>query len=754
MKKIRFLLVALAAGMAVVSCNKAALNPAPVPGGGNDTPVSVSLNSVSPELSAAAVGDPGAGTKAVDSPLGEGTVDAVVHDLWAIQYDATGNLVGVPYYTSTVPAGVAGGAGVDSTYSGLTVQLTGSGGKNHTVYFVANTGSASLFTVDNDVTTSAKLEAVMQGLGSEYKPDAATGIPMLGVYSGTVDKTASPTVSLKRLVAKVVLRYKSSLSGFTVTGVQLRNAASGIYYCHEHASGSGFPAINTAAGSESHIDYPAEDLTKAVADNGYLKFVWYVPENLRKATAAVLAAGDRTLDKTDGKATYIEISGMLREGDKCRKVTLRALLGDLGAQGDDYNNFDVKRNAVYTVTVDIKGLNEGDYRLLVESFDMSNCGMIVPDSKDAGAVTFDIRKLLYGWKTTMPVLGENAALRAELLWTDNADLVSQLGIDLDKVNGLLTVKSTGTTVGNAVVALYDNATAGSGEILWSWHVWVTDYNPNMLDGGTVALGVATRAANTAIPVVGGQVHTYGTEFQKTNGTSRVIMDRNLGATKALYALSTANAENYSTYGLFYEWGRKDPFPKALAGEVSNGNTGSTDKWQFTYNAAGVKTAYPKLASGPVAVGETVKNPHTYYYAQGGDWNSTPDDALWGEGGLKGAYDPCPKGWRVAPNGTWDDFGTIWGSPFSKNSSWAGENVDIAGGLYTAGTVKAFFPASGYIHPFSGMLYRVGNYAYVWSSSVTGGGACSFFFNALGILNLSAGSYRAYGFPARCIQYVE
>lgn len=747
MKKIRFLLVALAVGITVASCNKAALSPAPVPGGDNDTPVSVSLNSVSPELSASAVGDPGAGTKAVDSPLGEGTVDAVVHDLWAIQYDATGKLVGVPYYTSTVPAGVVGTSGVDLTYSGLTVQLTASGGKNHTVYFVANTGSASLFTVDNDVATSAKLEAVMQGIGSEYKPDAASGIPMFGVYSGTVDKTASPTVELKRLVAKVVLRYKSSLSGFTVTGIQLRNAASGMYYCPEHASGSGFPAVNTNPGSESHIDYPVEDVTKAVAENGYQKFVWYVPENLRKATAAVLAAGDRTLDKTDGKATYIEISGVLREGDKCRKVTLRALLGDPGAQGDDYNNFDVKRNAVYTVTVDIKGLNEGDYRLSVESFDMSNSGMIVPNSGDGGAVTFDIRKLLYGWKTTMPTLGESAALRAELLWTDNADLVSQLGIDLDKVNGLLTVKSTGTADGNAVVALYDNATPGSGEILWSWHVWVTDYRPD-------EAGVSTRAANTAYSVTGGQVHTYGTEFQKVNGTSRVMMDRNLGATAALYKLVTTNAENYPTYGLFYEWGRKDPFPKSLAGEVSNGNTGSTDKWQLTYNAAGVKTDYPRLKSGQATVGETVKNPQTYYYDQSGDWNSTPDDALWGDGGPKSAYDPCPKGWRIAPNGSWDDFGTTWGAPFSKNSGWTGENVDIAGGLYTAGTVKAFFPASGYIHPFSGMLYRVGNYAYVWSSSVTGGGACSFFFNALGILNLSAGSYRAYGFPARCIQYVE
>ncbi len=744
MKKIRFLIVAWAAGAVAVSCSKTDLRPVPAPGGENDTPVTVSLSSVSPSVSASAFGDANSAVKAVQ-PLDEGTEDAAIHDLWAIQYDENGQLVGTPYYTSQIPAGVSGTGGVDYTYSGLSVRLTGSGGKSHTVYLIANTGSASRFTVDNDVSIKANLNALAERIadGSELAPDAAGGILMLGIYEGPVSSSATMSVRMKRLAAKVVLRLKSSLSGFTVTGVQLKNVASGMYYCPEPASGTDFPALDATAGSGCHIDYPAEDLAQAVPDGDYKTFTWYVPENLRKATAAVPAAGDRTPDKTDGKATCIEVTGVLREGENCRKGTLRILLGDLGADGKTFDNFDVRRNTVYTVTADIKGLNEGDYRLTVESFDMSNCGMLSPNGTDS--VTFDIRKLTKGWQTTMPALGENADLRAELLWTDNAALATQLEIRLDKVNGLLTLKSAGAAEGNAVVALYDSKTAGSGEVLWSWHAWVTKYRPD-------DAGVATRAANTAYPVTGGQVHTYGTEFQKANGTSRVIMDRNLGATAALYKLVTTNAENYPTYGLFYQWGRKDPFPKSLAGEVSTGNTGSNDKWQLIYNATGVITGYPILKQSLVMLDETVKNPLTYYYHSSGEWNSSPNDDLWGEGGLKSAYDPCPKGWRVAQNGTWDDFD--WDSSFGDNPNWAGENVDIAGGLYTAGTVRAFFPASGYLHPFSGMLYRVGNYGYVWSLSVTGGGACSLFFNATGILNLRAGSYRAYGFPVRCIQYVE
>ena len=66
--------------------------------------------------------------------------------------------------------------------------------------------------------------------------------------------------------------------------------------------------------------------------------------------------------------------------------------------------------------------------------------------------------------------------------------------------------------GNALVALMQD-----GKVVWSWHVWVTDAPQTM---------------------------TYG------NGT--VFMDRNLGA-----AGTTAGGTD--AYGMYYQWGRKDPF---------------------------------------------------------------------------------------------------------------------------------------------------------------------------------------------------
>ena len=740
MKKIRLLIVAWAAGAVAVSCSKTDLRPVPAPGGENDTPVTVSLSSLSRSVSALAFGDANPAVKAVQ-PLDGGTEDdARIHDLWAIQYDGAGNLVGVPYYTDQIPAATAGATGVSSTY-GMKLMLTSSTDAAGKVYLIANTHTPGLFREDN-IAAEDDLKAMAQHLAGEYKPEAGTGIPMLGLYTGVVNSTATlGNVEMKRLAAKVVLRLKSSLGGFTVTDVQLKNVASGMYYCPEPASGTDFPALDATAGSGSHIDYPAEDLARAVPDGDYETFTWYVPENLRKATAAVPAAGDRTPDKTDGKATCIEVTGVLREGENCRKGTLRILLGDLGADGKAFDNFDVRRNTVYTVTADIKGLNEGDYRLTVESFDMSNCAMIQPEGTES--VTFDIRKLTKGWQTTMPALGEDAELRAELLWTDNAALATQLEIRLDKLNGLLTLKSTGAAEGNAVVALYNSKTAGSGEVLWSWHAWVTGYKPG-------EAGVATRAANTAYQVAGGQVHTYGTEFQRVNGTSRVIMDRNLGATAALYALSTTNAENYPTYGLFYQWGRKDPFPKAPEGEVVMGSIAS----QVTYNAAGEAMGFKEKVLGPVSMDVAVKNPETFYYNETPphDWISTPEDGLWGDGGPKSPYDPCPRGWRVPPIGTWNDLSV--GSTFNLNSSWTEMNVEIAGGLYAAGSVRAFYPAAGIRHWSGAALYNVGFSGFSMSSAVDGDNVYLMAFDCNGVNPKSDGHRRARGFAVRCIQYVE
>ncbi len=143
---------------------------------------------------------------------------------------------------------------------------------------------------------------------------------------------------------------------------------------------------------------------------------------------------------------------------------------------------------------------------------------------------------------------------------------------------------TPLNAGNALIAVKDI----EGEILWSWHIWVCDYDP-----GTTA---------------------------QTYISGAVMMDRNLGA---------ISDSGRSAYGLYYQWGRKDPFL---------GLDGSSILPNIKEYVEG---------SSSITVEYTIQNP-TKVILEESDWNN--DFSLWQRN--KTIYDPCPPGWRV-PNGGFD-----------------------------------------------------------------------------------------------------
>lgn len=765
-----------------VSCSKSGLETPPVPPKPNGTPVEVSLSTapletpltMTPIAKAARASGGGALTVEYGVPDSKSVTpltsdqEQKINDLWVIQFDkATGTLVGQPYYAT--PEQIARNGTAVSFEAKLTTAST-----PQVVYFVANTNSPSTFTASNCGTITA-MESVFRRLSAEYKPTAAGGLPMLAAQEYAVIASGTPLTgaTLRRLVAKVVLRYRVSpdFAGFTLTGVRLRNVPTTMWYAAEKSGAVDFPDKNVTYGSESHFDYPAEDLSKAEAEGQYMTFTWYVPENLRKAVNAAADERERVLANTDGMATCIEISGNFKSPRKCERLAYNILLGD--AQ-NDVNDYNVLRNRIYTATVTLEGRNAADKRVTVGTFDMNNSAIVVPNSKDAGAVTFDIRKLTAGWQTTMPTLGQNAALSAAILWTDNAALASQLNIGLDKVNGLMTVKSTGTTAGNAVVALYNNATAGSGEILWSWHIWVTDYAPD----GECAYGLP---ANAVAAVAGGQVHTYGTQFMAKN-PGKVIMDRNLGATKAYYkAPAAGDVTAEQCFGMFYQWGRKDPLPRwdgvgstdAAAKTIKiYGPTGAelSEGPKDNTTAAGYKKVSVTTAgsTGPNTLYYAIKNPLTFIYNAYApyDWYTTTDNTsaqnhtLWGDGAVKSAYDPCPKGWRIAPNGTWSDFGTnAYAAPFwyyikgtQQTANGTPTLVPSAqnGRIYEMGSVNAWYPAPGGRGFGEGALWGVGSNGYSLSSSVSGTNGVWLEFRPT-LVGPGFTNGRACGLLVRCIQ---
>lgn len=294
----------------------------------------------------------------------------------------------------------------------------------------------------------------------------------------------------------------------------------------------------------------------------------------------------------------------------------------------------------------------------------------------------------------------------ELLWQDSQGLIDRLEL-VDGDHGpyskfRVTTKSTGAK-GNALVAVRMGANGNASDpIVWSWHIWVTDYNPNNNANG------ATYAHNN-----GEKDYTF--------------MDRNLGAV----SISTSDA---NTIGLLYQWGRKDPFTGAdrfgqidLAGRVIYDITGTklTESHELVAGETGTGIKYVLASKAGAGASNnlaySIKSPTTFLYgkfedsSKPMDWygtnedNPTTNDQLWGMSGAKSDFDPCPAGWRVpaysATKSPWakfegveDDWG--WGgpaaSPYVKQDA-SGNGANFIENLPQI-TKLGFYPYGNYRRP--------------------------------------------------------
>ncbi len=236
---------------------------------------------------------------------------------------------------------------------------------------------------------------------------------------------------------------------------------------------------------------------------------------------------------------------------------------------------------------------------------------------------------------------------AELLWQDQQNLVSSVSISTstNDPDAVITVNLTGLSMqGNAVIVFKVDEV-----VYWSWHLWVTDYNPDVISvTPDVYDEFTTSGAN-------GSVYQYN---NYTVGGDYIFLDRNVGA------IGSTPDDHPGVQGLVYQWGRKDPFPipnsnfyditNNKISEVSDNATsvGTLNKLNvMTYGAAN------NLAN-------SINNPFTFYYYKKvstdgyGTWytNLAPSSykslredinfELWDENRKKTPFDPCPGGWKV------------------------------------------------------------------------------------------------------------
>ncbi len=272
-----------------------------------------------------------------------------------------------------------------------------------------------------------------------------------------------------------------------------------------------------------------------------------------------------------------------------------------------------------------------------------------------------------------------------------------------------------------------------GDIIWSWHYWITDYQPGETQEKTKA----------------GRVHAYDNAAFQTGGLykDKVMMDRNLGATvKGLSTTEDIDPSEITAddavkyFGLYYQHGRKDPFRYWPSG------TTPADK----YGAGNINQANSN-------VDLSVKNPDKFFdltddQSKVGNWTKETE-SLWGIAyAPKSVFDPSPAGWRVPVGGLtaicnpWSNFDDE--NVFEKKND---NNKMNLGRLYSGNSISAWYPAAGcrgsrgsvVSQAWSGFNWGASVYSYETGYYLT--------FSSSSVNLQSTDCCRAYGFPIRCVK---
>ena len=279
---------------------------------------------------------------------------------------------------------------------------------------------------------------------------------------------------------------------------------------------------------------------------------------------------------------------------------------------------------------------------------------------------------------------------ADLVWQDAQYLVTNIELCDDKKYIKFEVKRSRIEQGNAVIAVRD----GSGAIMWSWHIWVTN-----------------KDVYETVPI----------------------------KTLALIGLTTEHTYNFMPVALgwddddiehpncpYYQWGRKDPFCP------SDGTTDNKDKTLYDISGNNVNLT---LKKAPVTTSTAIKNPFIYYYFNGDnssnhDWNNTTYYDYWNATNgnnteindnevVKTVYDPNPVGYKMPSRVAFTGF-TQDGGLQNDNSKWNVKSTTFDNGykFYTQGWKNEptdFWIAIGERSWYNGLMRFSGSEGSYWTA---------------------------------------
>ena len=331
-----------------------------------------------------------------------------------------------------------------------------------------------------------------------------------------------------------------------------------------------------------------------------------------------------------------------------------------------------------------------------------------------------------------------------LIWQDTKDLISEIKYENNYVS--FAVKKETIHNGNAIIAVRN----ASNEILWSWHIWVTER-----DLSSVEVTNFQNVKYNFLPVNLGWCG-FGNEWYAPREVKTRLKQAG-GKTADLTFKSKGEVLN-SDYDIkngnnpYYQWGRKDPMlPGNGLGDTDKTCYPGSPEYKFKYGSEGLNTSDIK---------EYIRNPHKFntkqemdgqYYnlwSTDNDKTDANDDVV-----IKSVYDPSPVGYSLPASNAFTGFTTTGQNVGNGNIGL----FNVKGGFdkgwyfYTKPNKQGstvFFPASGYRYDYAGSLTNVTAYGDYWVAGPNNTNFGRFLYLHSGYVTLLDYTYRSYGLVVR------
>ena len=269
----------------------------------------------------------------------------------------------------------------------------GTGANNAQIYAVANLEGFSPDQITNLSSLTGYKYQPASEVSRELNKLPVSGMPMFGSLSASLSQNASRTLSLKALMAKVEFVFGINSSNPDATGkypqmsvqkLTFGNRPNGVIL----GGGSSTTQFGTANNAVSKQDKNEFTKTFVLQHAGQTHTeIFYVYENIQPARnlseTPELSFLDQSFEgkeryraaRANANASYVEIEGVYHDATKTEyKAKLIFHLG-----GNNYDNFEVKRNCHYKNSIFINGLQSNS--------------------------TYDVKSVLYDSRVTVTTTG-------------------------------------------------------------------------------------------------------------------------------------------------------------------------------------------------------------------------------------------------------------------------------------------------------------------------------------------------------------